>query len=413
MNPLKATAGVILPAEIAAFFASVEQVKDPRLRGRPVVVGGKPGEASVIASCSYEARRFGLAAGMPLGQAQRLCPHAVFLTGSYPEYEKASDTVFALLRDLTPLVEVVSLDEAYADLTGSAHLFGGAWRAARALRRRVFDATGLHLSAGIGPSRVLARLATACAKPDGLGAILPGRERVFLDSLPLGALPGIGRKTLDLFGRLNLERVGDLARVPEDLLVETLGVRGRTLGALARGEDPRPLDPDRRPRSVSRRSALHVPSADPALLEAYLFYLCERASRGLKEAGARARTVKVHLEYDDFKARDGAVTLPDPTDLDRVLHDAVWPLFSRLHDRRVKIRRVGVDASGLVFGPDRQPTLFDADRKERYARLAGAVDAIRRRHGFHRIVQGPSVGLLKRLEQNEHGFVLRTASLTR
>jgi len=404
---------MILHADLDAFFASVEQHKDPALRGRPVVVGGQPDEASVIASCSYEARRFGLHAGMPLRRARELCPDAVFLTGSYPEYRALSDRVFSFLRDLSPAVEVVSLDEAYVDLAGAEHLHGGAWRAARALRRRVHEATGLAVSVGLGATRILARLATACAKPDGIGLLFPARAHAFLETLPLDALPGIGRRTLALFERLNLERVGDLARVPEELLVATIGERGRTLSRLAHGEDPRPLRPDRRPRSVSRRSALFEPTADEGVLLGYLFYLCERAALGLREAGARARTVQVHLEYADYKAREKAAALGEPADDAHALFAGAAPLFRRLHDRRVRIRRVGVTGQGLVFTAARQQSLFDAARARRGAALAGAVEQIRRRHGFHRIVQGPSVALLGRLAQNEHGFVLRTASLTR
>ncbi len=422
---------MILHADIDAFFASVEQVKNPRLRGRPVVVGGKPGEASVIASCSYEARRFGLSAGMPLREAARLCPQAVFLTGSYPEYRRASDAVFALLADLSPQVEVVSLDEAYVDLSGAEQIHGGAWRAARSLRRRALAATGLHVTVGIGPTRILARLMTACAKPDGIGFVEPAQAQAFLATLPLSALPGIGRKTLDLLGRLNLDRVGDLARLPEDLLVETLGARGRTLSLLARGQDPRPVDSDRRKRSVSRRSALAEPSADTDLLLGYLFYLCERTALGLREIRARARSVRVSFEYADYKAREGQATLADPSDLETELFAAARPLFLKMLDRRVLVRRVGIDAHNLVFGAPRQALLFDLahgpavppgaapfppplpSRAERAARLARAVAGIRRRHGFHRIVQGPSVALMGQLPQNEHGFVLRTASLTR
>ncbi len=419
---------MILHADIDAFFASVEQVKNPRLRGRPVVVGGLPGEASVIASCSYEARRFGLHAGMPLREAARLCPQAVFLTGSYPEYRRASDAVFALLADLSPQVEVVSLDEAYVDLAGTEHLHGGAWRAARSLRRRALAATGLHVTVGIGPTRILARLMTACAKPDGIGFVEPARAQDFLGTLPLSALPGVGRKTLDLFGKLNLDRVGDLARLPESLLVETLGARGRTLSLLARGEDPRPVEGDRRKRSVSRRSALAEPSADLEMLAGYLFYLCERTALGLREIHARARSVRVSFEYADFKAREGQTTLADASDLEAELFAAAKPLFLKMLDRRVLVRRVGIDAHNLLFGAPRQALLFDPvhppaprstplpiepSRAERTARLARAVAGIRRRHGFHRIVQGPSVALMGQLPQNEHGFVLRTSSLTR
>lgn len=404
---------MILHADIDAFFASVEQAKDPRLRGRPVVVGGRPGEASVIASCSYEARRHGLHAGMPLREAVRLCPDAVFLTGSYHEYRRVSDGVFAFLRDLSPDVEVVSLDEAYVDLEGAERLHHGAWRAARALRRRVHSAFGIDVTVGLGATRILARLATACAKPDGIGFLVPGGDRLFLERLPITRLPGIGRKTADLFARLNLERVGDLARVPEDLLVETVGARGRALARLARGEDPRPLDPHRRPRSVSRRSALHRESADPALLYAYLFYLCERAALGLRRARMRARAVRVHLEYSDYRSREGAAALPDPSDLDRDLFTAARALFGKLHDRRVTVRRVGVEALHLVEGGGRQATLFDERHARRFERLSAAIDRIRARHGFHRLVQGPSVSLLGELPQDEHGFVLRTASLTR
>ncbi len=404
---------MILHADIDAFFAAVEQAHEPRLRGKPVVVGGQPGESSVIASCSYEARRYGLHAGMPLRQARRLCPEAVFLTGSYPEYRRLSDILFGLLRDLSPTVEVVSLDEAYVDLAGAEHLHGGAFRAARILRRRAFERTGLNVSCGLGPSTIFARIATACAKPDGIGFLWPARARALLQRLPLQTLPGIGRKTLELLERLNLWRVGDLAGVPQELLQETVGARGKTLYRLARGEDARPLQPDRRPRSVSRQSALMRASTDPVLLAGYLGYLCERCAWGLREAGARARRLRVLLQYDDYRSRSGSCALGEPTDLERVLYERARPLFERLNDRRVRIRRVGVEAQSLVFRWAEQEQLWDLDRRRSSARLTRAVDAIRRRHGFHRIVQGPSIALLGKLPQTEHGFRLRTASLTR
>ncbi|HVM40818.1 MAG TPA: DNA polymerase IV, partial [Acidimicrobiia bacterium] len=241
----------ILHVDLDAFFASVEQLLDPALRGRPVVVGGT-GNRGVVAAASYEARAFGIGSAMPTARARRLCPHAVFVPPRIDVYQGYSERVFAVFADVTPLVEGLSLDEAFLDVAGAAHLFGPGPDVARLIRRRVKDEVGLVCSVGVATTKHLAKLASAAAKPDGLLVVEPGTELEFLHPLPVERLWGVGPATRSRLDRIGVKTVGDLAALGEDALVRALGAaHGRHLHALAHNRDPRPVTPSRPTKSIS------------------------------------------------------------------------------------------------------------------------------------------------------------------
>ncbi len=395
----------IVHADIDAFFAAVEQLKDPRLRGRPVIVG-----TGVIASCSYEARRRGLRAGTPLHEARRRCPDAVILAGHAPTYRAFADRVFAVCRDLAPAVDTY-LDDAYLDLTGTERLYPDLLAFGRLLRARVRTATGLAITAGIGSSRMIARLASRGAKPDGLALVPPGEEAAFLHGRPLADLPGIGPRTAELLESLGLETIADVAAMGAGPLERLLGAPGRLLHERASGRDTRPVSPREIPRSIARETSFETPAADPALVDAMLGYLVERAARATRRLGLVARTIAVGVEPDGERRVAAHATLAAPSALDGVLVAAARALLARAHPRRLALRRVGVELAGFLADGGEQLDLLVA--REREAELAGGVDRVRDRYGHGALIAGRALALLDGHARDRHGFVLRTPSLTK
>ncbi|MEZ6026467.1 MAG: DNA polymerase IV [Planctomycetota bacterium] len=409
--------------DLDCFFVAVERRHDPSLVGRPVVVGGDPraadgrGRRGVVSCASYEARRFGVRAGMPLVEAARRLPRdAAFVGGHFERYTEASAAVLDVLRTFTPVVEPLSLDEAFLDMTGCGRLHEDRpWLlVAAALRDAVREATGLVISIGIAGSRTVAKVACDLAKPAGLLEVRRGEEGAFLAALPLERLPGIGPRTLERLARFHLRTIGDLARLPPDLLAETFGRHGQALAARARGYDaegdaPRPSIA----RSISRETTFAVDTDDREMVEGTLSWLAQRALRALREEGLRARTVSVRLRYADFETVQASRRLRQPTDQDDDVLDLVRTLGARRWDRRVKLRLVGVGLSDLESARDRQLDFFEqlaeptAERASTLHRslIAGpglahrldrAVDRIRERHGFGSLVRGRAIDLLPR-----------------
>ena len=395
----------IVHADIDAFFASVEQLKDPRLRGRPVIVG-----TGVIASCSYEARRRGLRAGTALREARRLCPDAVFIAGHAPTYRAFADRVFAVCRDLAPAVDAY-LDDAYLDLTGTERLYPDLFACGQLLRARVRAATGLTITAGIASNRMIARLASRGAKPDGLALVPPGEENAFLRGRPLADLPGIGPRTAELLQSLGLETIADVATMGADALARLLGAPGRLIHERASGRDTRPVSPREIPRSIARETSFDTPAADPALIDAMLAYLIERAARAARRLGLLARTIAVHVEPDGERRVEARSTLAAPSALDGVLVAAARALLARAHPRRLALRRVGIELAGFLAAGGEQLDLLVA--REREAALAGGVDRVRERYGHGALIAGRALALLDGHARDRYGFVLRTPSLTK
>lgn len=414
---------VIFLVDIDAFFPQVEQILRPELRGRPVIVGGRATDRSVVASASYEARARGVRTAMPVRQAQRLCPEAVFLRGDFHAYARFSHNMMEICRRYTPLVEPASLDEAYLDLTGCRRLLatrgiagdGDAWplEAADHLQRAVKRALDLNVTVGAGTNRLVAKIACSRAKPNGVAWIRPGYEARFLAPLPLDDLPGVGPKTAQRLRQYNLRRIGDLARLPERMLEDHFGPAGRVLAERARGIDATPVTAgEARPKSISRETTFETNLIDTTQMKAMLSYLLERACRQLREEALLARTVAVKVRYADFRTESRSRSLPTFSD-----HDAdFWPvardLFDRAHTRRVGVRLVGACLSHLEPG-GRQMGLFGEDCRARQTRFYESVDRVRDRFGFSALVTGRAIDLLTTHERDARGFRLRTACLSR
>ncbi len=413
----------IFLVDIDAFFAQVEQILRPELRGRPVVVGGLVTDRSVVASASYEARARGVRTAMPIREAQRLCPDAEFLRGNFHAYARFSDAMMDACRRYTPQVQPVSLDEAYLDVSGCRRLYetlgitrgGTGWpfEAADHLKRAIRRDVGLDVSIGVGANCLVAKIASDYAKPNGIAYVRPGYEARFLAPLPLKALPGVGRRTAERLAQYNLHRIKDLLRIPEAVLVDHFGPAAAGLVARARGLDPTSVSAEAGdPKSISRETTFERNLIDRRQVTAMLSYLLERVCRQLRGAGLLARTVAVKVRYADFETLSRSRSLPSLSDHD----DDFWPvaldLFEKVHTRRVGVRLVGVALSH--FAPTgRQMGLFAEARYDRRARFYRSLDQVRRRFGFTALVTGRAIELLETHERDEHGFRLRTACLSR
>ncbi len=402
----------ILHVDADAFFASVEQVLCPELAGKPVIVGGDPDDRSVVASASYEAKAYGVKTAMPLAEARRLCPQAVFLRGKFENYRKMSDRMRGVFYSFTPDIEMASLDEAYLDLTGCKRIYGHPFDAADSIKRAVKDATGLNVSVGVASSRLVAKVASDYAKPNAITCVMPGFEAAFLKPLGLRDLPGVGPRTFERLGRYNFKTIGDLQVISEAVLAAALGPSGQALAERASGRDFSEVEEAAYPKSISRETTFHEDTAERGLVEAMLSYLTERAAGKLRSIGMSARTVTVKLRYSDFSTCHKARSLREPSTHDCDFKGLALVLFDELFTRRMRIRNVGVALSSLAPGMPHQATLFDESGFQRRERLYRGIDSVRERFGFSSILTGRAIELIRHLETDSHGFILRTPSLT-
>lgn len=381
----------ILHIDMDAFFVSVERLYDPSLLGKPVVVGGNPEGRGVVSAASYEARAYGIRSAMPLAKAFRLCPHAVFLRGDFEKYASASAKVFCLLRQHAPFVEPVSVDEAYLDLTGTRRLLGHPVAAAERIRNDIKDKLGLSASVGVATNKLVAKVASRCAKPAGLLYVMSGHEASFLSPLPIGMLPGVGEKTQLHLKRLGIRRIGELARFDEELLRITFGRTGTCMHASAMGLGGELLGDDFEPaesrskarpnaRSVSRERTFETDTTDPDVVVPTAFALTESACFALREAGLVARRVTLKLRYSDFTTITRAEMLAEPTNMDRKVFPTLVGLINRSWERRTRVRLVGVSFSGLTATPA-VASLFGEGRERRFRSLYRGIDRIREKHG--------------------------------
>ena len=402
-NPLM---DLIAHVDVDAFFASVEQLLIPALRGRPVIVG-----SGCIASCSYEARRFGLRAGVSLRDARKLCPQALVLAGDYQIYRCFAEHLWDICRQYTTNLET-HLDEAYGDASGMTGLHGEPDELGAKLRRQVLDQVGLSVSVGLAANRMLAKMASSAAKPGRVRWIAPDQVEAFLSPLPVRKLPGVGHKTAAMLDEMNIATIAQLRDLPRRTLEGLLGQRGSVLFDRCRGEDPQSLRPaDRRPRTISRETTFHQPTCDMGQIRGMLFYLLERATRTARSARLAAKTLELTIRYDDWKQLAASRSLAEPTTREEELFAVAGALLDRLYRRRVALRHVGVVLSNFAVAADQD--LFTAPADLRRDQLHRAMDAIRDRWGHAAVVSGESIDLLGHLEQNDYGFVLRTPSLTK
>jgi DNA polymerase-4 len=393
----------VLHLDADAFFASVEQRDDPKLRGRPVAVG-----AGVVASCSYESRRFGVGTGMRLSEARRLCPELIVLPGSYPRYEQAARRMLAICQEQTPLVEVAALDDLYLDVISDRQ----PERVAGLLREQVRAEVQLSVSIGLGANKLVAKVATKEAKPGKQKMVPPGQEQPYLAPWPVRLLPAAGPKVAARLARLNLHQVGEVARVPLPVLGGLFGNQGKLLHEQSQGIDPRPVRPRPPQHSVSRCTSFDPPTADRPFLRAMLGYLVERAASWLRFHDLAGKGLHVTIRYGDYAGADGHEKFAQPTADEVLLKEAALDRFERLYQRRLPLRLVGVELAPLG-PPDRQPALFaDADA-ERARRLAACKDAVRRQFGFTSLMTGSALLLAEQMEHDRENFKMRTACLTR
>lgn len=398
---------LVLHVDIDAFFAAIEQQRNPALRGKPVIVG-----AGVIASCSYEARRFGLKAGMTLTEAKRLCPQAVILEGHAQIYRCFAETIFAHCREISPAVETY-LDEAYCDLSGTERLHGDVLAAAGAMKAAIRAETGLTVTCGLGPNRMLAKLIGKTVKPDGLAAIAERDADAFLVARPIEQLAGVGHAHAKTLRSMNLLTIGDLRALPVETLERLFGIAGRLLFERCRGRDTMAVTPREIPLSISRETSLHRDTADSALLEGMLEYLTGRACHAARELGLRARTVGVRLRYQDGEGAEQERSLKTPSEADPVVLETVLALHRRLFTRRVALHALGVTLSNFVPASGEQGSLFDEREAGRRAALYRAFDRVRSSYGHGVLVSGRALNLKGKLAEDRHGFRLRTPSLTK
>jgi DNA polymerase-4 len=388
MTPSRLT---ILHVDMDAFYASVEQHDRPELRGRPVIVGGGVGRG-VVSAASYEARRYGVHSAMPVARARRLCPQGVFLPVRLPRYMQVSRQLHDILNSFTPLVEPLSLDEAFLDVRGCEGLFGPAPAIARRVKARIRAETGLTASVGVAPNKFLAKLASDQGKPDGLVVVPPEQVVAFLAPLPVGRLWGVGARAEARLHALGVRTVGQLAALPERRLLDPFGEAGRHLWQLAQGQDDRPVVPDREAQSLSTETTFARDIADRQALRAGLLDLVDHLAGRLRRHGRHAQTLAVTIRSADFRTQTRSQALPEATDLTEVLGQAALALFERSLSRDLlPVRLLGVGVSRLAGAGEVQGQLFDAAWRARRAALDRAVDAIRGQFGAAAIRRGSRV----------------------
>jgi DNA polymerase-4 len=389
-----------------AFFVSVEEIFDPSLKGKPVIVGGQKNQRGVVSAASYTARKFGVRSAMPLRTAGQLCPHAIFVDGHMDRYREYSHKVARILNSFSPQVEMASIDEAYIDLTGTERLHGPPMQVAHKLHESIRAETGLNNSLGLASSRLVAKVSSDHAKPNGVLFVPRGAEARFLAPLKVRAIPGVGKKTEAALHKLGIQRVGDLARLEESFLAQHFGkwgmaLAGKAIGADAGGWFDSEIGANEDPKSISHELTFNEDVADQTKLETTLLKLSEMVSKRLRAAQLYARTIQLKLRYEDFSTYTRAITLDHATQLDQEVAGAVIQLFRQAWDRKTPIRLLGVHA-GSLDSTEGQMSLLDEPRTERLRQAFRSIDHIRDRYGVASISLAKTLnaGIRERVHEN-------------
>jgi DNA polymerase-4 len=378
----------ILHIDMDAFFASVELLERPELRGKPVIIGHRDGR-SVVTSATYEARKFGVGAAMPVSKALRLCPQAIVVPPNYAAYAHFSREVMRIFSEITPLVEQLSIDEAFLDVSGARRLLGSPAAIARLVRERVVTETGLTCSVGVAASKFVAKMASTRAKPDGMLVVPKEQTLAFLHPLPIRTLWGVGPTTEESLRRLGLATIGDIAEVPIGALRSAVGVAGaEKLSQLARGHDPRPVETSRVEKSVGHEVTFHTDISDIEQLRVELLRLSDKVAVRLRERGWVTRTVGLKLRWSDFTTLSRSHTLPEPTSVGRRLHEEAVALLDALQPLR-PVRLIGIRAEQLTPSGD-GALLWDPDEDWREAE--NSVDAVRKKFGTSALAPASLLG---------------------
>jgi DNA polymerase-4 len=380
----------ILHVDMDAFFVSVELLERPELQGKPVVVGGRPDQRGVVSAASYEARKFGIHSAMPLRTAAKLCPHAIFLDGHHEKYGEWSDRVATILGQFSPIVEMVSIDEAYLDLAGTERLHGPPLAAADKLLRTITRATALPCSGGLATTRLVAKVASDQAKPRGLVWVTPGQEQRFLAPLPVRKIPGIGEVTERALRTLSIETVEQIAAVPQEKLESIFGQWGTALYRKARGGDSYEFVIDAEPKSISHNHTFGEDTDDSNALSTMLSHLSQKACKRLREAGLATRTLTLTIRYAGFETHTRSKTFGEATRLDSDIFAVFQELFRVHRDVKRRVRLLGVSLNGLTHGSE-QLDLLDAERRVKLEKLTNAADRLRDRFGFGKVQFGGSL----------------------
>ncbi len=380
---------MILHVDMDAFYASVEELDDPGLAGRPVVVGGTPDGRGVVAAANYAARRYGIHSAMPAAQARRLCPHAVFIRSRMDRYVDVSVELRGIFARYTPLVEPLSLDEAFLDVTSSLRLFGDGLAIARRIKGEIRQELGLVASVGVAPNKFLAKLASDLDKPDGLVVVPTDAIEAFLEPLPVSRLWGVGKvSNRDLAG-MGVRTIGDLRRLPEELLVSRFAKTAAHLLRLARGIDDRRVVPDRDAKSISHETTFAVDIDDAEVLRSWLLELTEQVATRLRRQGLRGKTVLIKVRYADFHTVTRSESLDAPSNVTRDLYvTAVRLLQAQLARSSRPVRLLGMGASAVIGEQLEQGQLFEAEHHQQQRRIDTVVDSIKSRFGHRALRRG-------------------------
>jgi len=396
--------------DMDAFFVSVEELYDPSLKGKPVIVGGRPNQRGVVSAASYAARKFGVHSAMPLRQAAKLCPHAIFVEGHMDRYREYSGKVYAVLERFTPQVEMASIDEAYLDLTGTERLHGPLLEAAHKLHETIGRETGLNCSLGLATSRLVAKVASDQAKPNGVLWVMPGQEAPFLAPLDVRRIPGIGKVAASALQDLGIRKVGDLANLEEAFLRQRFGKWGLAMAGKSRGEDAGgwfdgEIGEHEQPKSISHETTFSEDIADRERLEATLWRLAEMVGARLRQHSLYARVIQLKLRNADFETITRAESLDAATQLDNEIAETVTALFRKAWNGKTLVRLIGVHA-GALEESEGQMSLLEETHKQRLRGAFRAVDHLRDKYGDKVIslAKGMAVNVREYVHENAPGI---------
>tara|TARA_R110000868_G_scaffold76851_3_gene220768 strand:- start:95173 stop:96339 length:1167 start_codon:yes stop_codon:yes gene_type:complete len=372
-----------------AFYASIEERDHPELQGQPIIVGGRAEHRGVVSAANYPARKFGVHSAMPMKTARQLCPQAHFFPVRMSDYAEVSQSLQKIFRKYTPLVEPLSLDEAFLDVSGSQLLFGNGREIAASIKLEVRHSLQLIASVGVAPNKFLAKIASDADKPDGLVVVEPDKIQEFIDPLPVSRVWGIGKMATQRFNRLGIQTISQVRVLEPKILTELFGEQGLHLWNLSQGLDERAVIPERQAKSISRETTFSSDVNDLEILRIILMDLVEDVSRRLRKNKLRGKTIQLKIRYDDFSTFTRSITVSQPTDLTREIEQsALLMLDQKLPERPLSIRLIGVGVTGFQSGSQHQKSLFDEEDQQKFSRLDQVKDQIASRFGSNSIIRG-------------------------
>lgn len=372
---------VIIHVDMDAFYASIEQRDNPEYRGKPLIIGGKS-RRGVVSTASYEARKYGIHSAMPITKAYQLCPQAIFLSPNIPKYKKTSQEIMQIFHNFTPLVEPLSLDEAFLDVTNSQRLFGSPQEIARKIKEKIKDTLGLTCSIGIAENKFLAKMASDMRKPDGIFIIKKEETAEKIWPLPVQKLWGVGPKIAEVLAQINIKTIGELAQCEEDLLFRKLGAGGRDLHKLARGIDERPVEAYREPKSIGQEITFAKDTNNQEELVKCLLDLSSQVGRRLRKSGYQGKTISLKIRFNNFKTLNRSHTLNFYTDRDNDIYAECFKLFKNNYISGTLLRLLGVTVSNLIKTEENNQQLaFFTDKQVKDKHLYKILDNINSKYG--------------------------------